>query len=115
MGSRFLLELTVIAIIAHPIEIGCTGNTGLGGHEFAHGIGSHSQNVGLYNSIVCIGICHPEPSSELTGRNIKQPGQVGEHHEPGDMVTIALFRGHLEATNRSGFDIICNKGAPKKP
>ena len=79
------------AEIAHAIEVGAPCDVGLGGHQLADGEGAHAEHIGLDDPVVGVGVGGPEPVGERAWRHVQQRAEVGEHHEPRDVVGVALF------------------------
>ena len=89
-GGALWVVLAVAAEVGHAIDVGGSGDVGLGGGDAAVGVGGHAEDVGFDDPIVGVDVAEPEPVGQLAGGEAAEGGEVREHHEPGDVVRPAF-------------------------
>ena len=84
------VEGAAAAEIAHPVDVSGAGDVGLGGHHLAGRERSHRQDIGLDHPVIGVEIGGPEPVGQFARRDPEQRGDVGEHHQPRDVMAVGL-------------------------
>ena len=87
---RLRIEPTIGTEVAHPVDVGGTGDVRLGGHQRTHAVASHAQHVRLHHPVIGVEVGDPEPVGELARRDVEQGGDVGQHHQARDVVAPCL-------------------------
>ncbi|VXA84398.1 hypothetical protein AERO8C_170071 [Aeromonas veronii] len=98
----FDLIVAPLAVVAHPLEIGAAAGVGFAAHQAAIGKLAHAAGVGQLDPLDGIHIDAEIPLIHLVRIEPRQQGKVAGHHQPLDMVGVAMLQRLMNGVAHAG-------------